>query len=339
MIRTFPYLEIKGTHYEVGRAIGEMFRGKIQETIEDRKKTIPHYSLYLKKCERYAALTKQIFPQLMDELQGMADGAQIPFMDLFFHNCPEVYDKELLIEWDREMAETEEEHCTIAVSFNEKGAIIGHNEDWGIESLDELYILKATIGDTTFLGLDYASWLVGTSATMNNWGLVQCINELYQETSVGIPKAFVARAILECKTLDEAFNVIVNTKRASGYNHLLVQGDHVWDIEIAGRDIDIQKNEHKPYAHTNHCISKHMQEYQLFAKKNSIARFERATELLKPAMSFEDMKSLLSDTKNKKYPICRENVTIGSVIIEPKTFTMHVCYGMPSTGTFIPYEL
>ena len=338
MIRTFPYLEIKGTHYELGRAIGEMFRGKIQETIEDRQKMIPHYQLYQTKSERYAKTAMESYPKLMDELKGMADGAQVSFIDLFFHNCPEVYDKELLVEWDREQAETEE-HCTIAVSFNDKGAIIGHNEDWGIESLDELYILKATIGETTFLGLNYATSLPGTSAALNNWGLVQCINELYQETNIGVPKCFVSRAILECKTLPEALSVIINTKRAAGYNHLLVQGDHVWDIEIAGHDIDIQKKEKTPYVHTNHCISKHMQEYQLFATKNSIARFDRAEQLVKNPMTFEDMKALLSDTKNSKYPICRENVTIGSVIIEPKNFTMHVCYGLPSTGTFIPYEL
>ena len=338
MIRTFPYLEIKGTHYELGTAIGEMFRGKIQETIEDRKRTIQHYFAFRAKAERYAKQTKEAFPHLMDELKGMADGAQVSFMDLFFHNCPEVYDKELLSEWDREQAETEE-HCTIAVSFNKHGAIIGHNEDWGIESLDELYILKATIGDTTFLGLNYATSLAGTSATINNWGLVQCINELYQETTVGVPKCFVSRAILEYKTLQEALNGIINTKRAAGYNHLLVQGDDVWDIEIAGHDIDIQKNEHMPYVHTNHCISKHMQKYQLFATKSSIARFDRATELIQPDMSVDQMKSLLSDTGNPKYPICRENITIGSVIIEPTSFRMHICYGLPSTGTFMPYEL
>ncbi len=82
-----------------------------------------------------------------------------------------------------------------------------------------------------------------------------------------------------------------------------------------------------------------MQEYQLFATKNSKARFERASELARADMSFSDMKSLLSDTNNQKYPICRENVTIGSVIIEPQSGTMHICYGMPSTGIFMPYTL
>jgi len=338
MIKTFPYLEIKGTHYEIGHAIGEMFRGKIQETIEERKQSIQHYAAFRAKSERYVKKTEEIFPDLIEEMRGMAQGAQIPFLDLFFHNCPEAYDKELLIEWDREQAETEE-HCTIAVSFNASGAVIGHNEDWAIESLDEIYILKATVKNTTFLGLNYATFLPGSAATLNNWGLVQCINELYQETRIGIPKYFLARAICESKTLEDALKLILSIDRASGYNHLLVQGDNVWNIEIAGHDIDISKHTKTPFVHTNHCISKHMEEYQLFATKGSKARFARASELVKNNMSVEDIKMLLSDTKDEKYPICRENITIGSVIIEPKSFTMHICYGKPSSGIFIPYEL
>jgi len=338
MLKTFPYLEIKGTHYDLGRAIGDMFRGKIQETIEDRQKIIPHYELYKKKSEAFAKAANVSYPNLIEEIQAMADGAQVSFLDLFFHNCPEAYDKELLEEWDREQAETEE-HCTIAVSFNSEGVIIGHNEDWGIDSLDELFILKATIGDTTFLGLNYATSLPGTSASINNWGIAQCINELYQETTVGVPKCFVSRAILQTKTLDEALSVILDTKRASGFNHLLVQKERVWNIEIAGHDIDIQKNITEPYVHTNHCISKHMQEYQLFATKSSRARYDRAKELVKDNMTVSDMKMLLSDSVNNKFPICRENVTIGSVIIEPSLRSMHICYGLPSDGTFMSYRL
>lgn len=338
MIKTFPYLEIKGTHYEVGRAIGEMFRGKIQETMEDRQKTIQHYRAFRAKSEKYAKLTNDVFPDLMDELKGMADGAQVPLMDLFFHNCPEVYDKDLLIEWDRERAETEE-HCTAAVSFNSQGALIGHNEDWAIESLDELYVLKATIGETTFLGLNYATLLAGAAASINNWGLVQCINDLKENAQFGVSKFFFSRAVLEKKTLREAFDLIQKTKSASGQNHFLVQGDDIWDIEVAGNNMDLQQYVRTPYVHTNHCISRHMQEYQFFIPKNSLARYERATELVHDNMTIPEMKALLSDTKNEKYPICRENVTIGSVIIQPNLSAMHICYGKPSVGEFIPYTL
>jgi hypothetical protein len=339
MVKTFPYLEISGTHTQLGRAIGEMFRGKIQEAIADRKHYIRSYRQKLTQTYPFVREAKKIFPQYVDELQGMADGADVPFIDLFFHNTPEVYDNTRT--WDREQAQTDD-HCTIAVSFGQKGALIGHNEDWSIESLDELYVLKATINNITYLGLNYATFLIGCSATLTSNRMVQCINELHQDSHIGVGKYFLARAILDAKNLEEAETLLRNTKRASGYNHVLVQNTTIVDIETAGNDIDIGKHIGEPYAHTNHFLSKKMQQYELDVAthhKNSYERLARANELIRNDMTIEDMKLLLSDTKNKLYPICREDATIGSVIIEPAEQKMYICYGPPDRGTFIPYSL
>lgn len=339
MIKTFPYLEVAGTNHEVGLAIGEMFRGKIQEVISDRKHYIRKYQERLSQTEDFVKETKKAFPQLVSEMEGMAEGADVPFLDLFFHNTPEVYDR--TSEWDREQAQIED-HCTIAVSTNEHGPIIGHNEDWDIESLDELYVLKATINDTTYLGLQYATFLIGCSATLTSNGLVQCINELHQESHIGVGKYFVARAVLDCKTLDEAETLIRQTRRSSGYNHVLVQNNTLMDIEIAGADIDVERRPAGPYVHTNHFISERMKQYEkdeASHHKNSYDRLTRAKELIKNPMTPAEMMSLLSDTKNSMYPICREDATIGSVILEPELKKISVCYGPPDRGTFVPYTL
>jgi len=338
MIKTFPYLEISGSHQDIGLAIGEMFRGKIQEVIQDRKHYIKKYQEKLDQIPLYIETTKKVFPQYVEELQGMADGADIPFIDLFFHNLPEVYDHTL--EWDREQAQTED-HCTVAVSTKNNGFLIGHNEDWAIESLDELYVLKATIGDTTFLGLNYATFLAGNAATINSWGLTQCINELHEDTWQGVGKYFIARAVCESKTLAEAENLIRTIPRASGYNHVLTQQNDLWDIEIAGPDIDIEKVSHQNYAHTNHFLSTRMGQYEkdeAFRHKNSYERLSRVKELVKNDMTLAEMQSLLGDQHNQQYPVCRER-TIGSVIIETEPKIMHICFGPPNKGTFIPYSL
>lgn len=336
MIKTFPYLEISGTNYEVGTAIGEMFRGKIQETIAKRKHYIRKYEEKRSQISRYAAAAKKIFPHLVDELKGMADGGDVPFNDLFFHNCPEIYDHTL--EWDREQAQTDE-HCTIAVSCTQKGVLIGHNEDWTLDSMDELYVLKATIGETTILSLDYATFLLGSSAGINNWGLTQCINELRQTPAIGIPKCFIARAVLDCKTLKEATNLIADIPRASGYNHVLAKENDAIDIEATAKSIDIEELKGQPYVHTNHSISKHTKKEEASASKSSLARYERANQLVRNNMTMEDMKKLLSDKENALYPICRENITIGSVIIEVREKIMHICHGAPDHGMFVPYRL
>lgn len=339
MVKTFPYLEITGTHTELGRAIGEMFRGKIQEVIEDRKHYIRKYQKRLQETQTYLEDTKKVFPHYIDELQGMADGADVPFIDLFFHNTPEVYDRTR--EWDREQAQTED-HCTIVVSFGNTGPLIGHNEDWSIESLDELYVLKATVNNVTYLGLNYATFLIGCSATLTSNGITQCINELHQDSHIGVGKYFIARSVLEAKSLEEAQMTIQNTKRASGYNHVLVHQNIVIDIETAGNDIDVEKRIGVPYAHTNHFLSTRMQQYETKEAshhKNSYERLSRALELARNDMTIDDMKLLLSDTTNTLYPICREDATIGSVIIEPAERKMYICYGPPNRGTFVPYTL
>jgi len=339
MIKTFPYLEITGTNKDLGCAIGEMFRGKIQEIIEDRKHYIRSYGEKLAQTTPYITETKKIFPHYFDELKGMADGADVPLADLFFHNTPEIYDRTL--DWDREQAQTDD-HCTIAVSFTSSGPLIGHNEDWGIESLDELYVLKASINGTAYLGLNYASFLIGCSATLTSHGIVQCINELHQEPKQGIGKYFIARAILDANNLDEAESIIKNTNRASGYNHVLMQKDTLLNIETAGSDMDIEKRSGVPYAHTNHFLSKRMQQYETREAthhKNSYERLNRALTLVKNDMTVEDMKALLSDKQNALYPICREDATIGSVIIKPSEQKVYICYGPPDRGTFVPYTL
>lgn len=337
---TFPYLEVTGTHRQLGEAVGEMFRGKIQEIIEDKRATTKNYDTLLTQITPYYDVTNSTFPKLIEELRGVSAASGVPFNDLFFHNMSPVTNEP--DEPTRELSETGD-HCTVAVSFNENGAVIGHNEDWAIESLDELYVLKATLDGITFLGLNYATFLPGVAASMNSHGLVQCINELPVLNTAGVPKNFIARAVLECKTLDEAENLIRTTVHESGYNHVLVQERDIRDIEVAGQNFDTQTVHDAPYAHTNHFLSAHMKQYEetltLKQHANSVARLKRAMELIHPGMSFEEMKALLSDSANPTYPICRPNQTIGSVIIEPSKHTMHICYGLPTRNDFVLYSL
>lgn len=327
MAKTFPYLEISGSHVDLGQAIGKNFGEVIKAAITKRRRIIPDYDSYLPKLEPYIEQTQKFFPHLIDEAKALSGAAGIPFLDYFFINCREVFDDYGL-----------PDHCTIAVSFNREGAIVGHNEDWEPEAIDHLYVLKATISDTTFLGLQYMG-IPGVSAAMNNWGLVQCINDLSSAVQIGVPKNFLARAILECQTLDEAENLVRTTKSASGFNHVLVQDSQVLNIEICGQDVAVQKVQNAPFVHTNHFISKEFSQKKAIASPSSVSRYQRAKELAVGGMSEEDMIKLLSDTKNRQFPICREKETIGSVVLIPNKREVWVCYGHPCAGEFVRYTL
>lgn len=326
MENKFDYLEIKGTYKEVGAAIGAKFKDIIQKRISARRNRILDYEGYLRRTEPYFNAVKETFPNLIDELTATAKASGVSVADYFSIN-------------NREVAVSEKnDHCTVAVSFGEKGAIVGHNEDWENASPNALYILKATIGETTFLGLQYKVAVPGVSATMNNWGLVQCINDLNTESQIGVPKNFVARAILECKTLDEAEEVIRKTKKASGFNHVLVQGREVRNIEIAGDKIGVERVLGKPYIHTNHYLTPELKPFETSHTKSSEKRYKRGMELIKPNMEIPEMEALLSNTENKEYPISRKDATLGSFVAVPEDQKVYICYGPPDKGKYIKYE-
>lgn len=331
MDKQLPFYKIKGNHQEVGEFLGLTFRKKIQESINERRKDIKNYEGYLPKSQECLDITKKYFPNLIVESEAIAKAADVCLIDFFFENNREVYDP--AEDWDRKSA-VNPDHCTVVAGFDNGKLIVGHNEDWSLDSLDDIYVLEASIGETTFIGLNYATAVAGLAASMNNFGLVQCINDIYQINKIGVPKNYIARAILESKTLDDAENIIRKVPRGSGFNHVLAQGMEVRNIEIAGDSMDIQKVVGKPYTHTNHYLISELKSLEKFHTKSSEERYKRASELLKDNLSVQDIKNILSDTKNKEFPICRPNETIGSAVFIPSELKAEFCYGHPCAGVY-----
>ncbi len=336
MDKHLPYYQIKGDYQAVGEFLGTTFRKNIQESIARRRHKIKNYESYLPKSNECAEITNKYFPHLIKESRAIAKAADVSFIEFFFVNNREVYDE--AEDWDRKNA-VNPDHCTVVAGFDNGKLIIGHNEDWSLEALDEIYILEATIGETKFVGLNYMNAIAGLSASMNNYGLVQCINDMHQTNNIGVPKNYIARAILEAKTLDEAEKIITMVPRASGFNHVLAQGIEIRNIEIAGDSIGIQNTFGKPYVHTNHYLTKKLRSLEKFHTKSSEERYKRASKLLKEDMNAKDIINILSDTNNVQYPICRVGETIGSAIFIPSEKKAFFCYGHPCAGVFKEFSI
>jgi hypothetical protein len=334
--RYLPYYEISGTYKEIGNFLGSTFKDGIQKSINTRKKEINNYESYLKKSQECLDITKKYFPNLIEESESIAEAADVPFIDFFFANNREVYDTDE--EWDRKQA-ANVDHCTVVAGFDNGNLVIGHNEDWSMEALESMVVLKVTVNGVSFIGLNYNAGVCGLAASMNNLGLVQCINDIYQTNKIGVPKNYIARAVLEAKSLDEAEKIIKSIPRASGFNHVLAQGNEIRNIEIAGDEVGVQKAINEPYVHTNHYLTKRLKSLEKFHTKSSEERYKRASELLRETLTKEDIISILSDTENKDYPICRSNETIGSAVFIPSELKSYFCYGPPNVGEFIEHSL
>lgn len=336
MIDTFPILEVAGTHQDLGQAIGTRFQKEIQARLQLRQETIPNYSKYLKQCQPYYAAAKKYFPKLVDELEAMASAAHVNFNDLFFHNCREIYDFFL-------SSKEVDDHCTAVISHHNRGLIIGHNEDWIPEAINDLYILSGVVDGTKIFALANNTLLPGDSVMMNSYGLVQCINELHADNQIGVPKNFIARAVMECQTIREAINIIKNTPHASGFNHVLAQNNEITNVEIAGLQTEIITTKDKNFVHTNHYLSTKLSKMEKYHTHSSEKRYQRAIKILEQDSTPQDtspqeMFSLLSDTSDGIFSICNSN-TIASIVFVPNQRVIWVCRGQPNQGKYLQYKL
>ncbi len=330
MENIFPVLEVKGNHRDLGFTIGHRFKKAIQDRIKSRKDNIPSYNKYLKKVDAYFQITKKYLPEIVDEIEAMSEGSGVSVKDLFFYNCREIYN--LFIN------SSENDHCTTIVSQKNNSILVGHNEDWILEGIEDLYILKANLGKTSILGLANNTLLPGDVAMTNSHGLVQCINKLNSESGLGIPKNFVARAVLDCENISEAVDLIKSIPLASGFNHVLVQKDKIINIEMATSKISINNIKSNTFVHTNHFLSPELQKIESFRSKSSEIRFNKATNLLKSKEhNLKNIFSLLSDTSNNCESICR-NETIASLVFSPKNNELWICRGRPDKGKYFKYS-
>src|SRR5512138_1213562 len=82
-----PLIEVSGTHYEMGCQIGEACREKIQHSIENAHGLIDqtYSSLELTwagarvQAHKYVPFAEERYPQYIEEMQGIANGANITF--------------------------------------------------------------------------------------------------------------------------------------------------------------------------------------------------------------------------------------------------------------------
>lgn len=328
-MKQFPVVKVQGSHYEVGVAIGKTMRVAIKSVLVNSQAIFKKdFLARIQQSQLFQQQARKYFPQYVDELRGIAEGAEVPFDELFLSNNREVANSDPYLFLDPN-------HCTILGVPYQGGYLLGHNEDWDASSLSLLYLLDASIGGTRIFGLNYANSLVGDGVAVNEYGLSQGINELrHTDAQVGVPKNFIGRAVLDCKTLEDVEGIMKTVPRAAGFNHVLVQGQRLWNIESSAKEYVIEKVELQKYVHTNHYLT----ELKRLDKgnKESVNRYNKVKDLLSSINTVNDMKRVLSDREDPQ--ICRSG-TIGSVIFDMPNKVAHIAYGQPTAESYVEHSL
>ena len=352
-----PLVRVSGTHREMGRQIGEACRKQVQHGVENGRNLVADAYQQLEltwagaqiQARKYLPFAQERYPQYVEELMGIAEGADVVFEDLVVINAMESVTMDAL----------HLTRCTSMAVNDERTAdghvLLAHNEDWVPEDEDDVFIILANPKhDPPFLAMTYGGLLPNIG--FNAYGIAQLCDSVYPNDSrIGTPRTVVSRAVLASKTPDEAIRHMLSAQRAAGYNHMLVhESGELYSVEVSARRFGILYGDDGYIVHTNHYLSENMQQVEREPEDlvASRIRYFRALRMVKREEEQHTIKTLQSiqrDHVNFSNSICNHSIdasnpldrekTVNAMVIDLTAREMHIAWGNPCENPYHTYHL
>ncbi len=351
-----PYIRASGSHREIGRQIGEACARQVRHSIENARVLIAsaYDDLQLTwegaqiQAQKYIPFAQERYPQYVEEMIGIAEGADVPFEDVAVLNALEAVTMDAL-------------HLTKCTSLavNDKRTadehiLIAHNEDWLPEDEPDVYVVQVTPEDEPpFLAMTYGGLLPNVG--FNAAGIAQCCDSVYPSDSrIGIPRLVVSRAVLAARTIGEAIRCTLTPQRAAGYNHLIAhESGELYNVEVSARKFAVLYGQDGYVVHTNFYLDPQMQaiEDEPDELVGTRVRYYRALRLLLSTSkhTIKTLQAIQRDHINYPNSICNHAVhdldpldrekTINALVIDLTAKAMHIAWGNPCANSYHTFHL
>ena len=339
-----PVIEARGSHREVGQIIGEECPEQINNMISNLRNDLPDgvkWEDMLNQSERYFEYSRNIYPQYIEELNGIADGAGVAFEYIFLSMCEELWEKAAWKGGCTDMAAR-------GAATLDGSTLIAHTNDLLPQSEKDLVIFKIQAEDEPEI-LCVSPGGVGISAGFNAAGISLTGNQLdNNDIRPGVPRLLVVRAILAARFLSEAMDHCLLPQRASSYNNVIADANgEVYCMEGSAADCQPIYIDGDILAHSNHYINPAMLKYEADRNSigNSVIRYHRSMRLLRDhygTLTPEIFQKLLADHAGYPTSICKhglETETVFSIIIQLESRRAWIGKGKPCQSTFFEYHL
>lgn len=379
-----PVIEASGTHREVGRQIGEAARDLVSQGLAAYEERFPvlagfDFAEAVERSRAYLRPALEYVPQAVDQIRGLAEGANAPFQQLFALNCGEEFTCRADQVWPEEGGgagagpatngaaarpgggvRPRPDRCTSFAVVAGGSVVSGHNEDWYPEDVEGLVVRRIRVvgsgvpgGAVSYLSVGAAYDLPMTGVTSH--GLTSAANTVYyRDERVGVPNNCLLTVVLAQPDLERARAFIAGSPRARGSNHLLCDaGGRIWDVETSAERWALIDGG-ALFTHANHYVSPELAPGDATASEGSPLRAARAAELLAEGVAVggdlvELGKAVLSDHANAPLSICShwddddpdqdQSVTTASMVWEPAEGRAHIACGQPCTSGYATYAL
>ncbi|ATW26225.1 C45 family autoproteolytic acyltransferase/hydolase [Candidatus Formimonas warabiya] len=347
-------IELIGSFAERGFQHGQLLQKEIHEFYETWIKVAqegpnpPREKDLLEYAKMHLPYAQKFAPELIKEIEGIAQGADIDFEKVFFLNC---YDE--VSSYSPDVVAKGLKGCT-SFAATGTGTFSGSTfigQGWDMDSWYMPYIFhsKPTDHDKEIIGLIHPG-LIGGSG-LNDSGIAFVWNSLKPtDTRIGVPVNFIGRKVLQQNNLSGAIGMVISAYRANGLNYLIACPEAAVNVEATAQKYAVSYV-HDVFSHANHYEASSLLGYEEYLPNivpDTLVRSGRMRQLLeqyKGSIDLNVCKKLMCDHVNYPGSICRHYSpnspwqTQSSIIYSPKDGLMLASNGRPCEVGFDEYHL
>ncbi len=304
---SYPVISISGNASERGRQYGVAVSDRIRNTIAFYKEMFRTYGVSWqeaqKRAESFIPYIRDYFSEGLEEMQGIARGAELDFADILAINCR----SEILFAFPDGCS------CigTLSAMTKDGHVYLAQNWDW-LRAVDNcVVIVKIEQPRYPRMIMCAEAGIIGGKG-LNDAGIGVCLNALsVGRGKPGVPLHVIYRKILTQTSISNALGVIASANRAGSGNFALGSSqDFLLNVEFTPDNFDVSAaSETKPLLHTNHYLSSIFKAEDTFKHDLPdtfirLNRLERLTASLTNKLNRETILSILRDHKNEPDSIC-----------------------------------
>ncbi|MCW0209826.1 hypothetical protein AVE30378_04150 [Achromobacter veterisilvae] len=365
-ITQFPFVSVSGSPEARGRSYGQQAADRVRKSAAMYGQTLVDLGYdAMARTQLIASFAREIesfAPHYLEEMRGIAAGADVPFEDIVMVNArTEVIAKARAEK--KKAAELEPgDGCTGALILPTRSAngrlIHGQNWDWRAECAETAIVLRVRNDN----GPDILTFVEAgglARSGLNSAGVSITANYLESDRDfrqLGVPLSLIRRKVLEQEHFALAIKAVATTPKSCSNNIMIgMAAGFGVDYECTTDEaFPIYPGSDDLIVHANHWVSEvalgKLRDTGRASTPESAYRDWRVRRLLneKQQLTREDLKRALFDDFGTPYSVCRPprpgshdnlSATVAMVIMEPAAGLMEVAPLPALNRSFTRYSL
>ena len=320
-------IELRGSCEQIGRQQGRLLKGMTFPPPD------PKVLRFAKRCEEVVG---QYAPELLDEMRGLAEAAEVDYDALMTCTLTAPFETQ------------DVPGCTVLAVLPERTVdgrlIVGRNYDFFHDISEKGATTYRTYPEGRYASLGDCDIWVGREDGLNEAGLFMGIAAFFLPgVQPGLTFWLIARLVLDrCATVDEGLELIQRVPHASSYTYLLAdRAGKAAVVEPTVEGVEVRYPEDGLLVMTNHAVCPRWAGREAFVPSDSHPRYNRLRQLLggDKLINAEDVKQALRDheglvcSHGAHFPD-RKFGTLWSVMGQPSERQLDIAAGYPCQAEY-----